>query len=391
MKIAVPKEIKNNENRVGLTPAGARQLVQDGHEVFVQKNAGMGIGITDEEYIKAGAKILPTLEECFATGEMIIKVKEPQPNEIALLKPHHILYTYLHLAADKPQTEGLMKSGATCIAYETIQLEDGSLPLLVPMSEVAGRMSVQVGATYLQLDKGGKGILLGGVPGVRRAKVTIIGCGIAGTNAAQMAVGMGADVTLVDLSTKRLAELDHLFENKVHTIFSNSQNIEESVINSDLVIGAVLVPGAKAPKLVTRDMISKMGKGSVVVDIAVDQGGCIETCKATTHENPTFVVDGVVHYCVANMPGAVARTSTFALTNVTLKYARMLARDGVDRSIMKDKPLRLGVNIYKGKLVYEQVARDLDLPYTPLALDKYCKTHKKGRIPCGPFLLPTPC
>lgn len=371
MKIAVPKEIKNNENRVGLTPAGARQLVQDGHEVFVQKNAGMGIGITDEEYVKAGAKILPTLEDCFATGEMIIKVKEPQPNEIALLKPHHILYTYLHLAADKPQTEGLMKSGATCIAYETIQLEDGSLPLLVPMSEVAGRMSVQVGATYLQLDKGGKGILLGGVPGVRRAKVTIIGCGIAGTNAAQMAVGLGADVTLIDLSTKRLAELDQLFENKVHTIFSNSQNIEESVVNSDLVIGAVLVPGAKAPKLVTREMISKMGKGSVVVDIAVDQGGCIETCKATTHENPTFVVDGVVHYCVANMPGAVARTSTFALTNVTLKYARMLARDGVDRSIMKDKPLRLGVNIYKGKLVYEQVARDLDLPYTPLALDKY--------------------
>jgi alanine dehydrogenase len=371
MKIAVPKEIKNNENRVGLVPSGARQLVQDGHEVFVQHNAGMGIGITDEEYIKAGAKIVATLEDAFAAGEMIIKVKEPQANEIALLKPHHILYTYLHLAADKPQTEGLMKSGATCVAYETIQLEDNSLPLLVPMSEVAGRMSVQVGATYLQLDKGGKGILLGGVPGVRRAKVTIIGCGIAGTNAAQMAVGMGADVTLIDLSTKRLAELDQLFENKVHTIFSNSQNIEESVIHSDLVIGAVLVPGAKAPKLVTRDMISKMGKGSVVVDIAVDQGGCIETCKATTHENPTFVIDGVVHYCVANMPGAVARTSTFALTNVTLKYARMIARDGIDRAIMKDKPLRLGVNIYKGKLVYEQVALDLDLPFTPLQLDKY--------------------
>jgi alanine dehydrogenase len=371
MKIAVPKEIKNNENRVGLVPSGVRQLVQDGHEVFIQHNAGMGIGIADEEYIKAGAKIVATLEDAYATGEMIIKVKEPQPNEIALLKPHHILYTYLHLAADKPQTEGLMKSGATCVAYETIQLEDGSLPLLVPMSEVAGRMSVQVGASYLQLDKGGKGILLGGVPGVRRAKVTIIGCGIAGTNAAQMAVGMGADVTLIDLSTKRLAELDQLFENKVHTIFSNSQNIEEAVLNSDLVIGAVLVPGAKAPKLVTRDMISRMQKGSVVVDIAVDQGGCIETCKPTTHENPTFVVDGVVHYCVANMPGAVARTSTFALTNVTLKYARMLAREGVDRAIMKDRPLRLGVNIYKGKLVYEQVALDLDLPFTPLALDKY--------------------
>ncbi len=371
MKIAVPKEIKNNENRVGLVPGGVRQLVQDGHEVYVQHNAGMGIGISDEEYIKAGAKIVNTLEDAFAIGEMIIKVKEPQPNEIALLKPHHILYTYLHLAADKPQTEGLMKSGATCIAYETIQLEDNSLPLLVPMSEVAGRMSVQIGASYLQLDKGGKGILLGGVPGVRRAKVTIIGCGIAGTNAAQMAVGMGADVTLIDLSTKRLAEMDHLFENKVNTIFSNSSNIEECVVNSDLVIGAVLVPGAKAPKLVTREMISKMQKGSVVVDIAVDQGGCIETCKATTHENPTFVVDGVVHYCVANMPGAVARTSTFALTNVTLKYARMIAKEGVDRAIMKDKPLRLGVNIYKGKLVYEQVAMDLDLPYTPLALDKY--------------------
>ncbi len=371
MKIAVPKEIKNNENRVGLTPSGARQLIQDGHEVFVQHNAGMGIGISDEEYTKAGAKIVPTLEDAYATGDMIIKVKEPQANEIALLKPHHILYTYLHLAADKPQTEGLMKSGATCIAYETIQLEDGSLPLLVPMSEVAGRMSVQVGATYLQLDKGGRGILLGGVPGVKRAKVTIIGCGIAGTNAAQMAVGLGADVTLVDLSTKRLAELDQLFENKVNTIFSNSQNIEDAVLQSDLVIGAVLVPGAKAPKLVTREMISKMQKGAVVVDIAVDQGGCIETCKPTTHENPTFVVDGVVHYCVANMPGAVARTSTFALTNVTLKYARMIAKEGVDRAIMKDKPLRLGVNIYKGKLVYEQVARDLDLPFTPLQLEKY--------------------
>lgn len=371
MKIAVPKEIKNNENRVGLVPGGVRQLVQDGNEVYVQHNAGMGIGISDEEYIKAGAKIVDTIEDAYAAGEMIIKVKEPQPNEIALLKPHHILYTYLHLAADKPQTEGLMKSGATCVAYETIQLEDNSLPLLVPMSEVAGRMSVQIGASYLQLDKGGKGILLGGVPGVRRAKVTIIGCGIAGTNAAQMAVGMGADVTLIDLSTKKLAEMDHLFENKVNTIFSNSSNIEECVVNSDLVIGAVLVPGAKAPKLVTREMISKMQKGSVVVDIAVDQGGCIETCKATTHENPTFVVDGVVHYCVANMPGAVARTSTFALTNVTLKYARMIAKEGVDRAIMKDKPLRLGVNIYKGKLVYEQVAMDLDLPYTPLSLDKY--------------------
>ncbi len=371
MKIAVPKEIKNNENRVGLVPSGVNQLVIDGHEVYIQKGAGLGIGITDEMYTEAGAKILPTLEDCFATGEMIIKVKEPQPVEIALLKPHHILYTYLHLAADKNLTEGLMESGSTCIAYETIQYPDGSLPLLVPMSEVAGRMATQVGAMCLQKDKGGKGVLLGGVPGVHRAKVTIIGCGIAGTNAAKMAMGLGADVTCIDLSTKRLAEMDDLFDNRVTTLYSNSLNIEEAVTKSDLVIGAVLVPGAKAPKLVTKEMIAKMENGSVVVDIAVDQGGCIETCKPTTHENPTFVVDGVVHYCVANMPGAVPRTSTYALTNVTLKYARMIAANGVEKSIAQDEYLRKGVNIYKGDLVYEQVATDLDLPFTPLNAEKY--------------------
>lgn len=371
MKIAVPKEIKNNENRVGLVPSGVNQLVLDGHEVYIQKGAGLGIGITDEMYTEAGAKILPTLEDCFATGEMIIKVKEPQPVEIALLKPHHILYTYLHLAADKNLTEGLMESGSTCIAYETIQYPDGSLPLLVPMSEVAGRMATQVGAMCLQKDKGGKGVLLGGVPGVHRAKVTIIGCGIAGTNAAKMAMGLGADVTCIDLSTKRLAEMDDLFDNRVTTLYSNSLNIEEAVTKSDLVIGAVLVPGAKAPKLVTKEMIAKMENGSVVVDIAVDQGGCIETCKPTTHENPTFVVDGVVHYCVANMPGAVPRTSTYALTNVTLKYARMIAANGVEKSIAQDEYLRKGVNIYKGDLVYEQVATDLDLPFTPLNAEKY--------------------
>lgn len=371
MRIAVPKEIKNNENRVGLVPAGVRQLVMDGHELFVQKNAGIGIGISDEMYVEAGATILNSLEDCFDKGEMIIKVKEPQPEEIALLRPHHILYTYLHLAADKDLTEGLMKSGSTCIAYETIQYPDGSLPLLVPMSEVAGRMSTQVGTMCLQKDKGGKGVLLGGVPGVKRARVTIIGCGIAGTNAAKMAMGLGADVTCIDLSTKRLAEMDDLFDNRVTTLYSNAQNIEEAVLNSDLVIGAVLVAGAKAPKLVTRDMISRMEKGSVVVDIAVDQGGCIETCKPTTHENPTFEVDGVVHYCVANMPGAVPRTSTYALTNVTLKYARMLAKNGVEKSIMQDEPLRLGVNIYKGQLVYEQVAKDLDLPFSALNPEKY--------------------
>lgn len=366
MKISVPKEIKNNENRVGLVPSGVHQLVMDGNEVFVEKNAGIGIGITDQDYIDAGAKIVGSLEEAFEVGEMIIKVKEPQPNEIALLKPHHILYTYLHLAADTELTTGLMKSGATCIAYETIQEQDGSLPLLVPMSEVAGRMATQVGATYLQNDHGGKGLLLGGVPGVKRANVTVIGCGIAGSNAARMAIGMGADVTLIDLSTRKLAEMEDLFENKITTLFSNAKDIEEAVINSDLVIGAVLVPGAKAPKLVTREMISKMEKGSVVVDIAVDQGGCIETCKPTTHENPTFVVDGVVHYCVANMPGAVAKTSTFALTNVTLKYARMIARMGVEQAAMADSAFKKGINIFKGDLVYEQVAKDLELKYTPL-------------------------
>lgn len=371
MKIAVPKEIKNNENRVGLVPGGVKQLVMDGHEVYIQTNAGMGIGITDEMYKNAGAKIVKDMEEAYAVGEMIVKVKEPQPVEIKLMKPHHLMYTYLHLAADKELTQGLMNSGSTCVAYETIQTADGALPLLVPMSEVAGRMSTQIGATYLQIDKGGKGILLGGVPGVHRAKVTIIGCGIAGTNAAKIAMGMGADVTCIDLSTKRLAEMDDLFENRITTLFSNAQNIEDAVIGSDLVIGAVLVPGAKAPKLVTRQMISKMEKGSVVVDIAVDQGGCIETCKPTTHENPTFVVDGVIHYCVANMPGAVARTSTYALTNVTLKYARMLASEGVDKAMMKDPALLKGVNIYKGKLVYEQIAKDLNLPYTQLPGNKY--------------------
>ncbi len=368
MKIGVPKEIKNNENRVGLVPGGVRQLVHDGHEVFVEKTAGMGIGITDDMFIQAGAKMLDSLEDVFEKSEMIIKVKEPQPREIALLRPHHILYTYLHLAADTELTKGLMDSGATCIAYETIQPEDGSLPLLTPMSEVAGRMATQIGAAYLQIDHGGKGVLLGGVPGTRRAKVTVIGCGVAGTNAIKMAMGMGADVTAIDLSTKRLAELDDLFDNRITTLFSNIENIENTVINSDLVIGAVLVPGAKAPKLVTRDMISKMENGSVVVDIAVDQGGCIETCKPTTHQNPTFLVDGVVHYCVANMPGAVARTSTYALTNVTLKYARAIANLGVEESAAKDSAFKKGINIFKGDLVYEQVAKDLDLPYTELKI-----------------------
>lgn len=367
MKIAVPKEIKNNENRVGLTPASVKTLCDDGHEVYVQSTAGHGIGITDEDFKEAGAKIVPTIEEAYDVADMIIKVKEPQPLELKLLKPKHLLYTYLHLAADKELTLGLLESGCTSVAYETIQLDDGSLPLLVPMSEVAGRMATQVGATYLQKDRGGKGILLGGVPGVRRAKVTIIGCGIAGANAAKMAMGLGADVTCIDLSLKKLAEMDDLFENRITTLHSNPYNIEMAVTQSDLVIGAVLVAGARAPKLVTKDMLTKMEDGSVVVDIAVDQGGCIETCKPTTHADPTFVVEGVLHYCVANMPGAVPQTSTFALNNATLGHARKLASLGVKKAVMQDNALMKGLNTYQGKLVYEQVAKDLELPYTPLA------------------------
>ncbi len=366
MIIGVPKEIKNNENRAGLVPGGVRQLVQDGHQVFVQKNLGIGIGISDEAYMEVGAKVLPTMNDVFEKAEMIIKVKEPQKEELKLLRPHHILYTYLHLAADKALTTGLMETGCTGVAYETIQDDNHSLPLLIPMSEVAGRMATQIGAAYLQSDRGGKGVLLGGVPGVRRAKVTVVGCGVAGTNAIKMAMGMGADVIAIDLSTRRLAELDDLFENRITTLFSNTQNIEESVIASDLVIGAVLVPGAKAPRLVTRSMISKMEKGSVVVDIAVDQGGCIETCTPTTHENPTYVIDGVIHYCVSNMPGAVPRSSTFALTNVTLRYARLIAKEGIKNAIAQSHELKKGVNTYKGKLVYKQIADDLALPYTDL-------------------------
>ena len=368
MKIGVPKEIKNNENRVGLVPSGVRQLVMDGHQLYIEKTAGEGIGLSDSLYVEAGATMLDSLEAVYDAADMIIKVKEPQPREVALLKPRHILYTYLHLAADKTLTETLMKSGATSIAYETIQDPDGSLPLLLPMSEVAGRMATQIGAQYLQLDRGGKGVLLGGVPGVRRAKVTVIGCGVAGTNSIKMAMGMGADVTAIDLSVKRMAELDDLFSTKITTLFSNIDNIEKAVMESDLVIGAVLIPGAKAPKLVSREMISRMGKGSVVIDIAVDQGGCIETCRPTTHEEPTFVVDGVTHYCVANMPGAVAQTSTYALTNVTLRYAQMIAKLGVEEACQKSGPLSLGLNIYKGDLVYSQIAKDLDLPYTELKI-----------------------
>jgi alanine dehydrogenase len=368
MIIGIPKEIKVSENRVGMVPSGVQQLIYDGNEVYVQQSAGLGIGISDESYEKAGAKILPTLEDVYDESEMIIKVKEPQPEEIKLLKPKHILYTYLHLAADLKLTEGLMSSKASCVAYETIQVSDGSLPLLIPMSEVAGRMGTQIGASYLQNEKGGKGILLGGVPGVPRGKVTVIGCGIAGTNAIKMAMGLGASVTAIDISGRRLAQLDDLFKCRITTLFSNFGNIEKSVTESDLVIGAALIPGAKAPKLVTKEMIAKMQKGSVVVDIAIDQGGSIETCRPTTHENPTYLVDDVIHYSVANIPGAVARTSTYALTNATLKYARMIASKGLVKALTDNIPLQKGLNIYRGDLVYQQVAIDHNLPFTKLKL-----------------------
>ena len=365
MKIGVPKEIKNNENRVGLVPGGVRQLVHDGHQLFVETQAGVGIGIHDEAYKDAGATILPSLEDVFDHCEMIIKVKEPQPRETNLLRQHHILYTFLHLAADRQLTESLMKSQATSVAYETIQNPDGSLPLLLPMSEVAGRMAPQIGAQYLQSNLGGKGILMGGVPGTSRARVTVIGCGIAGSNAIKIATGLGANVTAIDLSTQRLAQLEYYFGG-ISTLFSNIQNIEASVISSDLVIGAVLIPGAKAPKLVTEKMVKQMEKGSVVVDIAVDQGGCIETCGPTTHESPTFLVNDVIHYGVSNIPAAVPNTSTYALTNCTLRHARLLARLGVEKASKQDTPLKKGINTFQGGLTYEQVAQDHQLPYTPL-------------------------
>lgn len=366
MIIGVPKEIKTSENRVGLVESGVKALVREGHKVFVEKDAGVGSGITNQMYEKAGAEILDTKKEVYAKADMIIKVKEPLPEEYIMLREDQILYTYLHLAPEPTLTKALLERKVKGVAYETIQLEDGSLPLLVPMSEVAGRMSTLVGASYLQRDRGGKGVLLGGVPGVQRGRVTILGGGISGTNAAKMAIGLGAQVTILDISAKRLEYLDDIFGNKVQTLHSNITNIENIVPKTDLLIGAVLVPGAKAPHLVTKDMIAQMEPGSVVVDIAVDQGGCIETCKPTSHKEPTFSVNGVIHYCVPNMPGVFSRTSTYALTNVTLKYAIMLANMGVEEACSKDKALYKGLNVYGGYVAYEQVARDLNLPYKPL-------------------------
>ena len=368
MIVGVPKEIKNKENRVSMVVAGVRALNHAGHQVLVQAGAGIGAGITDQEYQGAGATIVETAKEVFSKADMIVKVKEPLPEEYELLREGQILYTYLHLAADERLTKALLDRKIIGIAYETIQPADKSLPLLAPMSAVAGRMATQIGATYLQKDHGGKGMLLGGVTGVARANVTILGGGVVGVNAAKMAVGLGAKVTILDVNVDRLEYLNDIFGNAIHTLYSNNEQIERSVIESDLVISAILVPGAKAPKLVTRQMVSRMQPGGVIIDVAVDQGGAVETCRPTSHEHPTYTVDNIIHYAVPNMPGAVPRTSTYALTNVTLRYGLMIANLGWKEAVTKDAALFKGVNIAHGKLTYKAVAEDLGLPYEPLKL-----------------------
>ncbi|RQZ13729.1 alanine dehydrogenase [Burkholderia sp. Bp9031] len=365
MLIGVPKEIKNHEYRVGLTPAGARELTRHGHTVLVQRGAGTAIGLLDDDYTAAGAALCDDAREIFARADMIIKVKEPQAAECAMLRRGQILYTYLHLAPDPEQATALVKSGAVCIAYETVTGPGGGLPLLAPMSEVAGRMSIQVAATHLESPRGGRGVLMAGVPGVPAAHVVVLGAGVVGTGALQMAVGLGARVTVLDTNVGRLRQLDLIFANRITTVCSNAHTIDEAVRDADVVIGAVLVPGASAPRLVTRDMIATMRTGAVVVDVAIDQGGCFETSHATTHAQPTFVVDGVVHYCVANMPGAVARTSTFALNNATLGHALALADKGWKRAMTDDPHLRAGLNVCDGHITYEAVALALGLPYVP--------------------------
>lgn len=363
MRIGVPKEIKNHEYRVGLTPASVAELVHAGHSVLVETQAGMGIDFDDAAYTAVGAQIAPDAKTVFAQSDMIVKVKEPQAQEIALLEPRHLLFTYLHLAADKPQAEGLIASGATCIAYETVTSNSGALPLLKPMSEVAGRMSVQVASHYLEKEQGGRGELLGGVPGVAPCKVAILGGGVSGINAAQMATGQRADVTIYDINNERLAELDMHFGSQIKTAYASKAAIAEAVRTSQVVIGAVLVPGAAAPKLVTRDMLKTMMRGSVLVDIAIDQGGCFETSRATTHDDPVFEIDGVIHYCVANMPGAVARTSAFALNNATLPFVLKLANHGAEAAMKADRHLANGLNVSGGKIRHQAVADALDLPF----------------------------
>jgi alanine dehydrogenase len=367
MRIGVPTEIKVHEYRVGLMPASVRELTSHGHSVQVQAGAGLGVGCSDGDYQAAGATILPSAAAVFAGSEMIVKVKEPQAAECLMLRPGQLLFTYLHLAADREQADGLMRSGATCIAYETVTSPDGSLPLLVPMSEVAGRMSVQVGAWYLQKAQGGRGVLLGGVPGVPTARVVVIGGGVAGTHAIEMAHGLRADVTVIDRSLPRLRQLDSQFHGAIHTLFSTADAIERAVVDADLVIGSVLVPGAAAPKLVTEAMIKRMRPGSVVVDIAIDQGGCFETSRPTTHADPVYVQHGVTHYCVTNMPGAVARSSAQALNNATLPYVRALADLGWQKAVAADPGLRNGLNVHEGRVVHPAVARDLGLPVQGLA------------------------
>lgn len=366
MIVGVPKEIKNNENRVALTPAGVIEFKKHGHTVYVQSSAGVGSGFADDEYISAGAAILSTIEEVYAIADMIIKVKEPIESEYSLIKKDQLLFTYFHFASYEPLTKAMLKSGAVCLAYETVEKKDRSLPLLVPMSEVAGRMAIQEGAKYLEKPQKGKGILLGGVPGVPPANVLVLGGGIVGTQAAKMAAGLGAHVTILDISLPRLRYLADVMPANVTTMYSNEYNIRKLITTHDLIVGAVLIPGAKAPNLITRSMLKLMSPGTVLVDVAVDQGGCIETCSPTTHEDPTFIIDDIVHYCVANMPGAVPYTSTIALTNATLPYALQLANKGWKQACKDNMELLLGLNVVDGKVVYEAVAEAFDLPYTPV-------------------------
>lgn len=364
MIIGVPKEIKTNENRVALTPAGALEFSKRKHTVYVQSTAGEGSGFDDDEYEAAGAKILPSIEEIYAIADMIIKVKEPIEQEWALIKPDQLLFTYFHFASYEPLTEAMIKSKAVCLAYETVELSDGSLPLLIPMSEVAGRMAIQEGAKYLEKPVKGRGVLLGGVPGVAPGKVLVLGGGIVGTQAAKMAAGLGAEVFILDINLPRLRYLSEVMPANVNTIFSNEYTIRRMIRDHDLIIGAVLIPGAKAPKLITADMLKTMRPGTVLVDVAVDQGGCFETTHPTTHDNPTYIIDHVVHYCVANMPGAVPATSTLALTNATLPYALQLANKGWKKACQDSLPLRMGLNIVGGKVVYQGVADAFGLDYT---------------------------
>lgn len=366
MIIGIPKEIKNNENRISMTPAGVHELIKHGHTVLVQKTAGEGSGFSDDDYVAVGATLIPTIEGVYEKAEMIIKVKEPIEPEYKLIRKGQLLFTYMHFASSEPLTKAMVENGSVCCAYETVRCADNSLPLLIPMSEVAGRMSVQEGMYFLERPHGGKGVLLGGVPGVKPAKVFVIGGGVVGTAAARTAAGIGADVVISDISIPRLTYLADVMPSNVKTLMSNEFNIRQELAEADLVIGSVLIPGAKAPKLVTRDMLKLMKKGSVLVDVAIDQGGCFETSHATTHQDPIYEVDGIVHYAVANIPGAVARTSTFALTNATLPYALQLADKGWRRACKENPQLKEGLNVVDGKVVYKGVAEAWNLPYTPV-------------------------